>query len=272
MKLALQSPAWSRALKMALVLLALIVFVTWFWLTPPGLLGKADAVGYAVCHRIPLRSFALGDRAMPLCARCSGMYLGALAGFLYHLRFPRRAGMPPRRILAVLGLFVLAFGIDGVNSYLHFFPGAFSLYEPHNWLRLLTGTGIGLGIAAVLVPVVNQSLLDRVDPRPALNSWGALVVYILAGLLMAAALLTENPLLLYPLALLSSATVLVILGLVYAVLWAMLTRQENRFAALRSAWPLLLAGLTTALLQIGAMDALRFLLTGTWQGFNLPIS
>ena len=36
----------------ALILLLGILLVVWLILTPPGLLGKADAIGYAVCHRI----------------------------------------------------------------------------------------------------------------------------------------------------------------------------------------------------------------------------
>lgn len=258
-------------LKIALVLFSAAVVIGWFWLTPPGVLGKADAVGYAVCHRIELRSFHLGDRALPLCARCSGMYLGALTGFLYYLRYPRRSGMPSRPILVALALLLVAFGVDGANSYLRFFPVFPVLYQPQNWLRLLTGTGVGLGMAAVLTPVVRQSLYTESDPRPALNTGWQFLVYLLAGLLVDALLLSENPLLLYPLALLSSVTVLIILGLVYSVLWAMITRQENRFPTLRAAWVVLLAGFTTAMLQIAAMDALRFVLTGTWQGFNLPI-
>lgn len=257
--------------KITLILFSAALVIGWFWLTPPGLLGKADSVGYAVCHRIPLRSFFLGDRAMPLCARCSGMYLGALTGIVYYLRYPRRSGMPARQMLVVLALFLVAFGIDGANSYLRFFPLFPALYQPENWLRLLTGTGVGLGMAAVLVPVVRQSLLTESDPRPVLNSWRQFLVYISAGLLVDAALLSENPLLLYPLALLSSVTILIILGLVYSVLWAMITRKENRFPTMRSAWVLLLGGFTTAMLQIAVMDGLRFLLTGTWQGFNLPV-
>ena len=36
-----------------LVLLAVgLLFVGWLLNTPGGLLGKADAIGYAVCHRI----------------------------------------------------------------------------------------------------------------------------------------------------------------------------------------------------------------------------
>ena len=72
-----------------------LLFFGWLLTTPPGILGKADAVGYAVCHRIDLRSFHIQGRQMPLCARCTGMYLGAMLGLLYlAVRYPRRSGMP----------------------------------------------------------------------------------------------------------------------------------------------------------------------------------
>jgi len=153
------STTWGQALRKALPLtgkylvlcLVGLLLVGWLLNTPAGLLGKADAIGYAVCHRIDLRSFHLGERQVPLCARCSGMYLGAMLGLAFQaLTSRRRAGMPPRGVLVFLGVLVLAFGVDGVNSYLHLFPGAPSLYEPGNLLRLLTGTGMGLVIALVL--------------------------------------------------------------------------------------------------------------------------
>ena len=68
----------ATSLKAGLALAVGLVLLGWLLNTPPGLLGKADAIGYAVCHRIDLRSFHLGERALPLCARCSGMYLGAM--------------------------------------------------------------------------------------------------------------------------------------------------------------------------------------------------
>jgi hypothetical protein len=54
-----------------LIIAFIAVLLAGLWATPPGLLGKADAIGYAVCHRIDLRSFHLGDRQLPLCARCT---------------------------------------------------------------------------------------------------------------------------------------------------------------------------------------------------------
>src|SRR5574338_1397861 len=161
-------PMW----KALLVLVTGLVFGAWLLLTPAGLLGKADAAGYAVCHRIDARSFHIGERQMPLCARCSGMYLGALLGLVYLSRFGKRSGMPSLKILVVLGLFLVAFGIDGVNSYVHLFPGMHGIYEPSNLLRLVTGTGVGLGIAAIIMPAFHQTVWRQIDDRPALNGWG----------------------------------------------------------------------------------------------------
>jgi uncharacterized membrane protein len=256
-------------LKVALVITTGLFLFGWWLNTPPGLLGKADAAGYAVCHRIAARSFLIGTRQTPLCARCSGMYLGALLGIVYLGWFGKRAGMPKLKVGLVLIAFLVAFAVDGGNSYLHFFPNAPGLYQPENWLRLLTGTGVGLGIAAVLVPVVNQTLWQTYDGRPALEGWRQFLPLLgLAGVLDLA-VLSDNPLLLYPLALLSGASIFVILGLVYAIVWIMLGRRENRYMRYRDLWVPLMAGFLTALVQIAALDAGRFWLTHTWAGFNL---
>jgi uncharacterized membrane protein len=260
---------YTHLIKILLIVVFALVFGAWLLLTPSGLLGKADAVAYAVCHRIPSRSFFIGDRPIPLCARCSGMYLGALLGLLYQVRLGKRGGMPGLKVFALFTLFLLGFTIDGVNSYLRFFPQTPALYEPQNLLRLITGTGIGLGIAGVLLPTFNQSVWADYVPIPALSSWRQIAELLLLSVVLVLLILSENPLALYPLAILSALTVLLVLTLVYTVVWTMVLKQDNRFRSLREMWPLILAGFTTALLQIGVMDAGRFFLTGTWEGFAL---
>ncbi|KAB2863423.1 MAG: DUF2085 domain-containing protein, partial [Anaerolineae bacterium] len=59
---------------------AIVIIGAWLLATPAGVLGKADAVGYAICHRITVRSFEAFDRQLPLCARCTGIYLGVASG------------------------------------------------------------------------------------------------------------------------------------------------------------------------------------------------
>ena len=242
----------------------------WLVNTPPGLLGKADAVGYAVCHRIDLRSFHLGERTLPLCARCTGMHLGALLGLGYQALLRRRkAGMPPMWILGTLGLLALGFAADGLNSFLSLIPGMPTLYTPMNWLRLLTGTGMGLVMAALLYPAFNQTVWKDWQPGAALEGWRPLGGLFALALLLDVVVLTENPLVLYPLALLSAAGVLVELTLVYTMITTMLLRKDNQFLYVRQMLLPLIAGLGLGLTQIAVLDFLRFLLTGTWDGFHL---
>ena len=248
-----------------------ILLLTWLIYTPNGLLGKADAVGYAVCHRIDARSFHLGERQIPLCARCTGQYLGAMLGLIYQLAIGRRrTGTPHWSIILVLGTFAAAYAVDGLNSYLHLLPGMsrFYIYEPNNTLRLITGTGLGLGVSVALLPAFHQTMWKTWSRRPALEGFRSL-----AGLLALAAcvdllVLTENPLILYPLTLLSAACVLVLLTMVYSMVFVMVFRVENRFErASQLAFPLT-AGFAIAMLQIAAIDYGRYLFTGTWGGFH----
>lgn len=263
------APRLKTAGRLLLAILVAALLIFWLSHTPPGLLGKADAVGYAVCHRIDLRSFHLGERPLPLCARCSGMYLGALGGALYQLRKGKRGGLPPLKFALPLGLLGLAFAVDGINSYLHFFPGVAGLYPPGNTLRLVTGTGLGLLVSAVLLPAFHQTAWAEWDERPALDSWRALGGLLLVGAGIVLLVLSDNPLLLYPLALLSAAAAPAILTLCYGLLVMILFRGDNQARSARDLWLPLVSGFAVALLQIALIDWLRFNFTGTWNGFRL---
>lgn len=260
-----------------MILAFLLVTTGWLLTTPAGLLGKADALGYAVCHQIDERSFHIGERALPLCARCSGMFLGAFLGLGYQAAVSkRRGGAPHWAIIAALGAMVAAFAVDGSNSYLYLikevYPGLFeqlsNLYVPSNTLRLFTGTGMGLGIAAALFPAFTQTVWADWKKEPALDGWKFLGLVGLAAALDLLAL-TESPIVLYPVAFISSGGILVILTLVFCVAWVSLMNQENTFNGIRQLWLPLLAGLTIALIQVFAIDMLRLWLTGAWGAIPL---
>ena len=255
---------------------AILVFAVWFSLTPPGLFGKADAVGYAICHRIGERSFHVGGRQLPLCARCTGEFFAAGISLLFFaLVSPRKSGMPGWKLGAPLLLFFIAFGIDGSNSFLYLLKqtsgaltGIPNLYIPNNTLRLFTGSGMGIALASVLYPAFNQSVWKDVDPGRALD-WRKLAGLVMIILLMDLAILTESPIILYPAAILSVLGVLALLITVFSMVWLLMMRQENEFTSLKQMWMPFLAGLTLAFLMISIIDLLRFQLTGTWGAFPL---
>lgn len=250
--------------------LALGLFIFWCLHTPEGITGKADAIGYAVCHRIEERSFSVAGWQFPLCARCTGMFLGALLGLVFQAVRPNRlAGLPPRRVLLVLGLAAAAFGVDGVNSFSHLLPFVPHLYEPNNTLRLLTGTGMGLGIAAVFMPALQQTLWPDWLPESFFRRWRTLGALTLLAALLDGLVLTGWPAFTLPLAFLSALSVLGLLTLVYSVILIMIFRRDNTFQSLAQARPFLVGAFCVAITQIGLFDFFRFLLTHTWGGFML---
>jgi len=268
----------QRLARVLVPLAFILVFGYWFWFTPPGLFGKADAIGYAVCHRIDERSFHVFGQQFALCARCSGMYLGAMMGLLFQVfTAPRHGAWPIRPVIVVLAIFFIAFAIDGSNSYLYLLkemtPGVLAkfpnLYIPNNTLRLLTGTGMGLGMAAALFPAFNQTMWNDWINAPALGNLKQFGLLLALTISMDLFVLTDSPIALLPAAFIGPLGVLVILTMVYSMVWAMVMRDENRFATLKQLALPFLAGLTIAFIQITAIDVLRFWLTGTWGAFPL---
>jgi len=264
-----------------LVPLAAVAIVAGFlYIAPPGILSKADAIGYAVCHRLDERSFHLADGTqLPLCARCSGMYLGAVLGMVFlSITYRRSAGTPPKAVIAIMVLFGLAFAVDGGNSYLYLMksvPGGSrfdfipNLYVPNNILRLFTGSGTGLGMAVAVFVSLNQTLWKDWDTKQVLGRPRDFLILTALMLLADVLVLPEWDWVLYPMAFISAGGVLMLLSLVYGMLWTMIMRQENNFLHLRQAWLPILAGLTIALLQISVTDVFRLWLTHTWGGFPL---
>jgi uncharacterized membrane protein len=254
---------------------AILAFAAWMYVAPEGALGKLDAVGYAVCHRIDARSFQIDERQLPLCARCTGEFYAAGVGLIFQLFVSRkRSRLPSRGIIAVAVLFFLAFGIDGSNSYLYLLKQTShgvldkipNLYTPNNILRLFTGSGMGIVLAAMLYPVVNQTLWREPDPRPALE-WKSLGMLIALVAIINLLILIDSPIVLYPIAYLSALGTLSLLVIVFAILWIMIMRQDNTFENPRELWLPLLAGFTLAILMVLAIDLFRLQLTGTWGEF-----
>lgn len=255
----------------AVLVPAALALGLWLYAVPNGLLGKADAIGYAVCHRIDLRSFHIGERALPLCSRCTGMYLGAVLSLgFFVVRGRRRAGaFPPWPVLVLLGLFGLAFAVDGLNSYLGFFPHAPHLYPPNNIYRLVTGTLVGLGLGTVVFPGFSQTAWRDWRLEPALTSPADLAVLLGLAAALVLAVVSNNPLLLYPLAIISSLGVLLLLTVVYTMMLQIILRRENQADSWLDLVPWAAGGLTLALVQVTLFDLGRYLLTGTWSGLGL---
>jgi len=269
-----QLTSFQNLLKWFVPISAIIAFGAWMYISPEGALGKLDAVGYAVCHRIDARSFQIGDRQLPLCARCTGEFYAAGIALIFQAYIGRRAKFPSKGIIAVLIAFFLAFGIDGTNSYLYLMKqtagGALenipNIYIPNNTLRLFTGSGMGIALAAALFPVINQTLWKEPDYRPALE-WKSFGILVASIILINFLVLTDSLVVLYPIAYISALGTLSLLVLVFAMLWLIIMKQDNTFENIKQTWLPFAAGFTLAMLMILTIDLMRLQLTGTWGGF-----
>ncbi|MBN2303264.1 MAG: DUF2085 domain-containing protein [Anaerolineae bacterium] len=269
--------AYRRGLIITLSLLAGIVIGLWLLGTPPGVLGKADSVGYAICHRIEARTFHIHgdhgheDRPLPLCARCTGIYLGVITGLgTFAARGRLRAGeLPPKRVLALLLLMAAVYGADGLNSYLSLFDAYHPIYQPHNTLRLITGAGFGLGMITIVLPVFN-ALVWR-DPPDDAPLRGVRDLLVLIGIMavVCAVVLTGQSAILWIAGVLSTAGVVLMFGVIGAVAFLTVTGRENTLTRWRDLAIPALAALTFALIVVGGIDLLRYLFTGTWAGFDM---
>jgi len=93
----------------------------------------------------------------------------------------------------------------------------------------------------------------------------------LLGLLLVVdlAILTESPIVLYPIAFIGPLGTLSLLTMIFAIVWLMVMRQDNTLVSIKELWLPLLAGFTLAILMILAIDLFRLQLTGTWGAFPL---
>ncbi len=245
--------SWTWGLVPALAALAIIFFTH----TPPGFWNKLMAVDSAVCHQDSTHSFLVYGRQMPLCARCTGMYLGALLSLAFHFRQGKLGSLPPRKVLIPLGLLFLAFALDGLNSSAASLGLRWKLYEATNLSRLITGTCAGIVIGAVLAPIFNQTAWADWIKKSSLPDSKALLVLLAAGSMIVLVVYAGPQMPRYPAAVLSVLGVLVVLCLAYTTLALIILKRENLASSWRDLLLPLLVGMLTALLQVSFFAFLR---------------
>jgi uncharacterized membrane protein len=220
-------------------------------LMPGDLKFKLDVMGFGVCHQIHTHSFTIGGHQLPLCARCTGIYLGALATLFLLTRLKKRAvRLPSGTAAGALALFFLVMVADGLNSTLQTF-GA-NLWDSNNVLRLITGALAGIAVAACFYPFFNMTVwsrhtmsMDRVVSRPL-----ELALYLGAAGLLLAAVLLGSDWLYYPLAIMSIGGMFALLTMAGTMLVLIAGRREMQVRAPRDLVTPLLAGVIVGLAML----------------------
>jgi len=107
------------------------------------------------------------------------------------------------------------------------------------------------------------------EPEPALRTFSDLALLLAIEGVVAVVVLNENPLLLYPLAILGSLAIVGLLTAVYSVMILLILKRENQANSWRELIFPMLGGLTITILQIGLITLGRYALTGSWSGISI---
>jgi uncharacterized membrane protein len=157
----------SMRLAAPAVVLGAILWTTALFLAPSarassprfsGFSAAVYAAGAVVCHQRPERSFFVSGQPLPVCARCTGLYVSAVIGGLLTLAI---GGAPPapRRARWTLALASVPTAVTWTGE----FAG---LIHPANLTRAIAAIPLGI-VAAWLV--IHQLTTPRY-PLPATRS------------------------------------------------------------------------------------------------------
>ncbi len=106
-------------------------------------------VGGFVCHQRPERSFHMAGVPLPVCARCTGLYLSALAGALAALTFAT-GSTAVRRARWLLGL-------AAVPTVATVAAELLGLAHPSNAARAISALPLGAAAAWVVISMTNTA-------------------------------------------------------------------------------------------------------------------
>jgi len=223
------------------------------------LLDRLRWLDSGICAQLPTHSFYPGGVQLPLCARNTGIYLGFMVTLmtLYAMGRGRVQQLPLRPIIVLLVCGGLAMVVDGFNSFF-LDLGLPHLYQPHNLLRLGTGLAAGLALATLTLPVINRLLWCEYSDERSIPSWIALLLLIPGLILSFFAVASQNALLLYPLALFSTAGLLTVLSSVNLLVVLAIGRREQTFGGYRELLPFFGLALILAIGELLALAQLKF--------------
>ena len=242
----------------ALVLIAAVgISLNWAHLIPAGSYSKVMGVGSSVCHQISSHSYIRDGMQFPLCARCSGLYLGCFIGLVYAVTQGKKCELPKRGFLLLALLLFLLWAGDGVNSFISDFINRPFLYATTNTTRLITGFGMGLVLSTALMTLFNLSVWKDRQEGALLEHFWQLAAYALLATGMSCLLVFGSLITFQILAYLSTTMILVVISMLYTIFWVIILKKDNSFEKLQPLTIYLIAGFATAMLQVTLMTTLR---------------
>lgn len=135
-----------------------------------------------LCHQQASRSFGIDGLCMPLCSRCTGIYIGFLFSLVAIIIIERRVKgeFPSLKIILTAACVVLLMGLDVVSSFL-------KIFNSNNYIRFTTGFLTGWFLALVMLQLKNILMWNKLVRVPYLNNKRSFFIWILCGICIIAA-------------------------------------------------------------------------------------
>jgi hypothetical protein len=146
---------------------ALLVVTPWLASRPhaspiaSALILAVYGIGSLVCHQLPERSYHVWTAQMPVCARCAGIYAGAVIGVIAGILRPARGGWPgsvpgrgPRRADDAPIVLALAAAPTLVTLLYEWTTGDM----PAHAIRAASGVPLGLVVAWLVVAAADNQV------------------------------------------------------------------------------------------------------------------
>ena len=118
--------------------------------------GLTYLAGSVVCHQLPDRSFHLAGAQLPVCARCTGLYVGGALGSIAWLVWRRvrprdAASLDRRRATMTIAIVAAPTIITGATAFL-------GVWDVSNTSRALLALPLGVAAGAVLAAAASNDL------------------------------------------------------------------------------------------------------------------
>jgi uncharacterized membrane protein len=230
-----------------------------FLIAPGDIASKTHVALHGLCAQRPSHSLQIGDTTLPMDARMTGIYVGAAASvaWLAAARRLRATRSPSLTVVVLLASFVVALAVDGFNALLVDlrFP---TLYEPSNFVRLVTGVLAGTALGVALIHLFASSIWAHRDrERAVVTKPIELLVPIGVSGAIAVLALSDVPLLYAPFAIGLLVAAVGVFWLLGIVLVAHLSQRGWSCRTWGDLTPVALTSLVAAIVTVGALSWLR---------------
>ena len=133
-------------------------------------------LGSGICHQKAIVTFECNKVYMPVCSRCTGIYIGFIFSLLAIILFDRKikSEIPSIKIFILLISTFLLMGADVALT-------TFKIIEPNNFIRFITGFIVGWGLALIILPLSNSVMWQKAIKRKYLEKKINISIWLIAG-------------------------------------------------------------------------------------------